>query len=115
VRSAPRQSKQADLRANQMDALLRAVLSSPGATDPTVRRAIFDGDSPDGPLGEYVAKIRDQSYRITDEDVKRLLESGLSQDAVFELTIAAALGAAAERMDAGMQAMQAMQAMREER
>jgi hypothetical protein len=37
--------------------------------------------------------------------VKRLLESGMSQDAVFELTVVAALGAAAERLEAGMRAM----------
>jgi inosine/xanthosine triphosphate pyrophosphatase family protein len=88
-----------------MTALLRAVLESPGATDPALRQSTFHGEPLDGLPGEYAAKIRGQSYRINDEDVKRLLESGLSQDAVFELTIAAALGAAAERMDAGMRAM----------
>jgi hypothetical protein len=88
-----------------MAALLHAVLESPGATDPAVRRAIFRGDAQRDPVGEYVEKIRGQSYRISDEDVKQLLESGLSQDAVFELTVVAALGAAAERLEAGMRAM----------
>jgi alkylhydroperoxidase family enzyme len=52
-----------------------------------------------------VALIRGQSYRISDEDVQRLLESGMSQDTVFELTVVAALGAAAERLDVGMRAV----------
>lgn len=108
--SIPHLSKRADRRrdrrhAKQMAALLRAVLESPGATDPALRQAIYQGASPDGPLGEYVAKIRQQSYRIGDDDVQRVLESGYGQDAVFELTVVAALGAAAERCEAGMRAM----------
>jgi hypothetical protein len=110
MKSVPRRSKQADRSADrryakQMAALLHAVLESPGATDPSVRHAIYRGDVPSEPLGKYVEKIRGQSYRIGDEDVQRLLESGLSQDAVFELTVVAALGAAAERLEAGMRAM----------
>jgi hypothetical protein len=89
-----------------MAALLHAVLESPGATDRAVRQAVYRGESQSEPVGEYVEKIRSQSYRIGDEDVMRMLESGLSQDAVFELTVAAALGAAAERLEAGMRAMQ---------
>jgi hypothetical protein len=88
-----------------MATLLRAVLTSPGATEPSVRRAIYRGAPQDGPVGAYVEQIRGQSYRIRDEDVQQLLESGMSQDAVFELTVVAALGAAAERFDAGMRAV----------
>ncbi|HEU5441563.1 MAG TPA: hypothetical protein VFU88_19925 [Ktedonobacterales bacterium] len=118
--SIPALRKRADRRhgrrrAKQMTALLRAVLESPGATDPTMRQAVFHGTSPDGPLGEYVAKIRQQSYRIGDDDVQRVLESGYGQDAVFELTVAAALGTAAERCEAGMRAMRDGQVGREGR
>ena len=108
--STPHRSPGADRRADrrhakQLAALLRAVLHSPGATEPSVRQAIFRGAPQDGPLGAYVALIRGQSYRISDEDVQRLLESGMSQDTVFELTVVAALGAAAERLDVGMRAV----------
>jgi hypothetical protein len=47
--------------------------------------------------------------------VQRVLESGYGQDAVFELTVAAALGAAAERCEAGMRAMRDGQEGREGR
>jgi alkylhydroperoxidase family enzyme len=108
-----RWSKQADRSADrrhakQLAALLQAVLESPGATDPAVRHAVYRGESQSAPVGAYVEQIRSQSYRIGDEDVQRLLASGLSQDAVFELTVAAALGAAAERLEAGLRAMHAM-------
>jgi alkylhydroperoxidase family enzyme len=107
---APHRSTRADRRADrrhakQLAALLRAVLESPGATEPGVRRAIYRGDASSGPIDAYVEQIRGQSYRISDEDVQRLLESGMSQDAVFELTVVAALGAAAERLEAGMRAV----------
>ena len=50
-----------------------------------------------GPLAEpmqsYAAKVRDESYRVTDADVAELRAAGLSEDEVFEITVAAALGA----------------------
>jgi alkylhydroperoxidase family enzyme len=62
------------------------------------------GELPD-PLGAYAAKVRDQSYRITDADFAMLTAAGFSDDAIFEITIAAALGAALQRLDAGMRAV----------
>jgi alkylhydroperoxidase family enzyme len=108
--SAPHQSPRADRRADrrhakQLAALLRAVLQSPGATEPGVRQAIFRGTPQDGPIGAYVELVRGQSYRVSDEDVQRLLESGMSQDAIFEVTVVAALGAATERLEVGMRAV----------
>jgi hypothetical protein len=96
MKSMSHWSQQADRRADrrhakQVAALLHAVLDSPGATDPAVRQAVYQGESQSEPVGEYLEKI--------------LLESGMSQDAVFELTVVAALGAAAERLEAGMRAM----------
>lgn len=115
--STSRRNKRADKRADrrhadEMMSLLRAVLESPGATEPALRQASYRGDLEAGPVEEYVAKIRGQSYRVSDADVRRLLETGYSEDAIFELTIAAALGAAGERLEAGMRALHAM---REER
>ncbi len=42
---------------------------------------------------------------MSDADARRLLEAGYSEDAIFELTVAAALGAAGERLEAGMRAL----------
>jgi hypothetical protein len=85
-------------------ALLQAVLESPAVTDPAARAVAFKNDPLPAPLGQYVAKVHGESYRITDGEVEALLASGYSQAAVFELTVAAALGAAKQCLDAGLRA-----------
>ncbi len=82
--------------------LRRAVLTSAGATDPNTRAAAFHGAGVPDPWRDYVAKMRDSSYRITDADIENLLAAGCSEDAIFEMTLAAAVGAASERLDAGL-------------
>jgi alkylhydroperoxidase family enzyme len=52
--------------------------------------------------------VRDWSYRITDSDLDELAASGLSDDASFEITVAAAVGAALQRLTAGMRAIRGM-------
>ena len=91
--------------AEEMAALLLAVLQSPGLTDPVTREAAFRGSQLPPQLSEYVTKIFGKSYRITDEDIDLLLAAGSSQDAIFEITVAAALGAATQRLEAGLRAM----------
>jgi alkylhydroperoxidase family enzyme len=88
--------------AGELAALLRAVLESPAVTDPGTRAAAYQGDELPPQLLQYVAKVRGESHRITDADVQALLAAGYSQDAVFEMTVAASLGAAMERLDAGL-------------
>lgn len=101
------QESEAALRrhADEHAALLRAVLQSPGATDPALRAAAFRGDAMPPALAEYVRKVRGESYRIIDDDMRRLLAAGYSEDAIFEITIASAIGAAEERLQAGLRAL----------
>jgi hypothetical protein len=56
-------------------------------------------------LQEYVAKVRDASYRVTDTDMAALKAVGYGEDEIFEVTVAAALGAALRSLDAGMSAV----------
>jgi len=56
-------------------------------------------------LRPYVDKVARHAYKVTDADVERLRASGYSEDAIFELTLAAALGAAQSRLAAGLDAM----------
>jgi alkylhydroperoxidase family enzyme len=53
----------------------------------------------------YAATVRRHAYRVTDAQVEALREAGLSEDDVFELTVAAAVGAGLERLDAGLRAL----------
>jgi hypothetical protein len=88
-----------------VDALRRAVFESPGVTEPAVRLAAGSGGDLPDPVGSYAALVRDRSYRITDADLDRLTAAGLSDDAIFEVTVAAAVGDALRRLDAGLRAL----------
>lgn len=61
----------------------------------------------EGPLSAYVDKVRQHAYRVTDEDLATLRRSGLSEDMIFEVTVAAALGAGLVRLRVGLAALQA--------
>ena len=56
-------------------------------------------------LAPYLDKVRRHAYRITDEDIEALLHAGYSEDVVFELTVAAAVGAGLERRNAGLRVL----------
>jgi alkylhydroperoxidase family enzyme len=45
------------------------------------------------------------AYKVVDADIDRLRDAGYTEDAIFELTLAAALGAAQARLEAGLAAM----------
>jgi alkylhydroperoxidase family enzyme len=92
--------------AEEVEALLRAMLESPAETDPATRAAAYRSDRLPPPLRLYVAKVHGEAYRITEEDVQALLSAGYSEDAVFEITVAAALGAAMRRLEAGLGSLQ---------
>jgi alkylhydroperoxidase family enzyme len=54
----------------------------------------------------YLEKVRLHAYRVTDGDVEALLASGLSEDDVFEATVAAAVAAGLARFDAGLRTLE---------
>ena len=99
-----------------MERVAEAVLQTPGDADPELRSAVEayaaslggrQGPVPDLPaeLRPYVEKVARHAYKVVDADVDGLREAGYSEDAIFELTLAAALGAAQARLQAGLDAM----------
>lgn len=82
-----------------------AVLEGRGITDPALRRAAAAGGALPSELAAYVEKVREHAYATTDAEVTALL-SRSSEDAVFEVTASAALGAALERLTAGLRALE---------
>ena len=50
--------------------------------------------------------MRRHAYRVTDAQIEALRAGGFSEDDVFELTVASAVGAGLERLDAGLHALQ---------
>ena len=85
--------------------LRHSVLNRPAVTDPGLRTAAAAGDPLPEPWQAYAAAVRDASYTITDSDIDKLLAAGPTEDQVFEVTVAAAVGAALESFDAGMSAL----------
>lgn len=84
--------------------LVEAVLTAPGETTPQLRRAALEGSAP-APFTDYVDKVRRHAYKVTDADVAALQRAGHSDDSLFEITVAAAVGAALHRLDRGMAAL----------
>ncbi len=97
--------------------LIDAILNSSGATDPTLRRAIEEQSaqlsshsSPQGErippeLAAYVKKVALYAYRTTGEDIEALRRAGYSEDAIFEITLSAALGAGMVQLERGLAAL----------
>jgi alkylhydroperoxidase family enzyme len=87
-----------------------AVLDTPGHTSEGLRRAVLDhaaGGHDGVPLGlrNYVGKVTRHAYKVTDADIAGLKQAGYSDDVVFEITVAAAVGAAMHRLQRGMAAL----------
>jgi hypothetical protein len=87
--------------------LVAAVVDSPGETAPELRRTALQHRSIPGPppLASYVDKVWRHAYKVTDADVAGLKQAGHSDDSLFEITVAAAVGAALYRLERGMAAL----------
>ncbi len=109
--------------------LVDRVLTTPGHTATELRRAILaraaqlslTAAPPSSPLSQrergtggedippafaaYVDKVARHAYTVTDEDLGALERAGSSDDALFEVTVSAALGAALGRLERGLAAL----------
>jgi alkylhydroperoxidase family enzyme len=106
-----------DTHAANSQRLSEAVLTGPGDTEPSLRRAveawsarpggrpISNADAFPPELASYVKKVALYAYKTTDEDIEALLKAGYSEDAIFEITLSAALGAGMARLERGLAAL----------
>ncbi len=90
--------------------LVDTVLSGPGKTTSELRCAVEaragalsgrQGTDVTVPadLSGWVEKVALHAYQTTDEDIELLKTAGYSEEQLFELTVAAALGAARARLE----------------
>ena len=86
------------------DATAAALIEAPGDVPPEVRRAIAFG-TPPADLAELVQKIRSNAWSVTDADVDAL-RAPYSEDALFEIIVSAAFGAAHERLMAARRVLE---------
>ncbi len=98
-----------------MARLVSDVLATPGDADPSARRAAFDAGAavargehsspaaaalpPD--LEAFVDTVARHAYKVTDRMVAELLAGGHTEDELFEVILAAAVGAGAARLEIG--------------
>jgi len=103
----------ADQLQTQLKQLSEAVLMSTGDTTPEVRSKIVAwaarldaapdacSDLPET-VRNYVKNVVLYAYKATDADVQQLKDAGYSEDAIFEITVTAAVGAGLHRLNTGL-------------
>lgn len=57
-------------------------------------------------MQRYLEQVRLHAYRVTDRDVQGLQDAGVSEDEIFEQTVATAVSACTERLNAGRRALE---------
>ncbi|MGH2972698.1 MAG: hypothetical protein ACRDNM_04575 [Gaiellaceae bacterium] len=67
-------------------------------------RAPAAGASPPA-MDAYLAKVRDRAYTVVDSDVEALTQAGLSEDEIFEQTVAVAVREGLRRLDRAQEAI----------
>jgi alkylhydroperoxidase family enzyme len=53
-------------------------------------------------FAQYLDKVRNRAYTVTDADVQALKDAGYSDDEIFEQTVSAAVGAGLHRLEQGL-------------
>ncbi len=102
--------------------LMEAVLDTPGETSGQFRGAIEQRAAELGgratsehrevpeDLADYVDKVATRAYEVDDVDVEALKLAGYSEDAIFEITLSAALGASVSRLERGLASVRGIEA-----
>jgi hypothetical protein len=63
-------------------------------------RAVADGLAAAPPeMSDYLTKVREHAYTVTDADLEALLEAGCTQDEIFEQTVGVAIREGLRRFD----------------
>src|SRR5262245_48657966 len=85
-----------------IEELSQAILGVKALTPLDQRAAAVAGEPTGTAADAYLANVRTQSHRLVDADVDGLRAIGMSEDAVFQLTVCAAFGEAFRRLDEGL-------------
>jgi alkylhydroperoxidase family enzyme len=82
------------------------VTDGPGELPSAVRRAAASGSDVPAAAQAYTDKVRRHAYKVVDRDIGELKSAGWSEDEIFELTVATALGAGLSRLEHAARALQ---------
>src|SRR5690349_5722414 len=93
-----------DPHASLRNNVVNRVLDGAGVAAPARRRGAFDGKGAPPELQALIDKVEAHAYKVTDDDLRRL-QATYSDDELFEIIVAAALGASERRLVAGLEAL----------
>lgn len=79
--------------------LYERVVQGPGELSAGVRREAASGGVVPTAARVYTDKVRRHAYKVVDRDVEDLLAAGWSEDEIYELTVAIAMGEGMSRFE----------------
>jgi alkylhydroperoxidase family enzyme len=76
-------------------------------TEPLEQLRVTATSFPGAPMvmAAYLEKVHGGAYAVTDNDIDALKAAGLSEDEIFEQTVAAAVAEGLRRLDSGLDAI----------
>jgi alkylhydroperoxidase family enzyme len=86
-------------------AVVARILEGDGKSSHTQRRAAFDNAGLAVPLSTLIDKLTKHAYTVTDADIAAARALGLSEDQIFEIVVAAAVGQATRQYDTALAAL----------
>ena len=93
-----------DPHATLRDRVLDSVLRGPGHVEAGLRQAVAQGSDVPNDLRTLIDKIHRHAYKVTDEDIAAA-QARYGDDSMFEIIVSAALGAANQRLQAGLKTL----------
>ena len=86
-------------------ALETSVLDSTGSVPAELRRALAHGGDVPAELEAYVLRLRTRASAMMDADMAAVVAAGYTEDEVYEVTVATALGEGLRRLHFGLAAL----------
>lgn len=88
-------------------ALAKRLREGEGTAPPSHRSGAFEGNVAGLPpaVADLLRKVMMSAHRVTDDDVDSARRSGASEDEIFELVVAAAVGQSTRDYDAALAAL----------
>jgi alkylhydroperoxidase family enzyme len=86
-------------------ALVDRIRHGPGRTSPDQRSAAFANTGDDPAVRPLIDKVATRPTQVTDADFDAARAAGFSEDQIFELVVAAAVGQSTRMYEAGLAAL----------
>jgi hypothetical protein len=86
-------------------AVVARILEGDGKASHAQRRAAFDNAGLAVPLSTLIDKLTKHAYTVTDADIAAARALGLSEDQIFEIVVAGAVGQATRQYDTALAAL----------